>query len=196
MQLLDESGVLLLLLGRLHQRLLSSSQLLTRLLSLLIANIFKLLQFSLELNNLLLLLVQRLLEAFNLALGVRQLLLQVVHLVGRAQLTRRRFLAGTSCSHVRFVQVHLLLFQLLDQHLQLCLEPLLLHGALLQLLLCLLQVLLHLVQLCIGRILPSLLLLINHRLQVGLLLSKFLLFVRQLIFVHPDLVIELLYLLF
>jgi len=196
LQLLDESGVLLLLLGGRHQRLLSSSQLLPSLLSLLVASIFKLLQFSLELNNLLLLLIQRLLEAFNLALGVRQLLLQVVHLVGRAQLTRRRFLAGTSCSHVRLVQVHLLLFQLLDQHLQLCLEPFLLHGALLQLLLSLLQVLLHLVQLRIGRLLPSLLLLVNHRLQVGLLLSKLLLFVRQLVFVHPDLVIELLYLLF
>lgn len=192
LQLLDESGVLLLLLGRLHQGLLSSSQLLPSLLSLLVAS----LQFSLELNNLLLLLVQRLLEAFNLALGVRQLLLQVVHLVGRAQLTRRRSLAGTSCSHVRLVQVHLLLFQLLDQHLQLCLEPFLLHGALLQLLLSLLQVLLHLFQLGVGRLLPSRLLLVNHRLQVGLLLSKLLLFVRQLVFVHPDLVIELLYLLF
>ena len=69
--------------------------------------ILRYLQFSLKLNNLLLLLIQRLLKAFNLALGVRQLLLQVVHLVGRAQLTRRRFLAGTSCSHVRLVQVHL-----------------------------------------------------------------------------------------
>jgi membrane-associated HD superfamily phosphohydrolase len=196
LQLLDESGVLLLLLGRLHQGLLSSSQLLPSLLSLLVPSVFKLLQFSLELNNLLLLLLQRLLKAFNLALGVRQLLLQVVHLVGRAQLTWRRSLAGTSCSHVCLVQVHLLLFQLLDQHLQLCLEPLLLHGALLQLLLSLLQVLLHLFQLGVGRLLPSRLLLVNHRLQVGLLLSKLLLFVRQLVFVHPDLVIELLYLLF
>jgi len=84
----------------------------------------------------------------------------------------------------------------LDQHLKLCLEPFLLHGALLQLLLCLLQVLLHLVQLRIGSLLPSLLLLINHRLQIGLLLSKLLLLVRQLVLVHTDLVVELLYLLF
>lgn len=103
MQLLDESRVLLLLLGGLHQSLLPCSKLLPRLLSLLVAGIFKLLQFSLELNDLLLFLVERLLKALNLALGVGQLLLEVVHLVGGAKLTRRRFLAGTSCSHVCLV---------------------------------------------------------------------------------------------
>jgi len=141
-------------------------------------------------------LLELFLEAVDLGLRVRQLLLQVVHLVGRAKLARGRFLPGTSCAHVRLVQVHLLLFQLLDQHLELSLEPLLLDGALLQLLLRLLQVLLHLVQLRRGRLLPALLLLIDHQLKVGLLLSKLLLFVRQLVFVHPDLVVELLYLLF
>jgi len=187
--------VLLLLLGCLHQSLLSCRKLLPSLLGLLVATIFKLLQFCLEFSNLLLFLIERLLKTFNLALGIGQLLLQVVHLVGGAKLTWRWFLARTSCPHVCLVQVHLLLFQLLYQHLQLCLEPFLLDGALLQLLLCLLQVFLHLVQLRSGCLLPSLLLLVNHQLQVGLLLSKLLLLVRQLVLVHADLVVQLLYLL-
>jgi len=138
LELLDKSGVLFLLLGGHHQSFLSCRQLLSCLLSLLIANIFKLLQFSLELNNQFLFLIELFLKAFNLGLGIGELLLQVVHLVGGAKLTRGRLLSRSSCSHVGLMQVHLLLFQLLDQHLQLRLEPLFLNGALLQLLLSLL----------------------------------------------------------
>lgn len=48
-------------------------------------------------------------------------------------------------SFLSLMQVHLFLLELLDQHLQLSLEPLLLHGPLLELLLGLLQLLPHLV---------------------------------------------------
>ncbi|MAD20135.1 MAG: hypothetical protein CMJ52_08090 [Planctomycetaceae bacterium] len=89
------------------------------------------------------------------------------------------------------VQVHLFLLELLHEHLQLRLEPLLLHSPLLELLLGLVQVLPHLLQLSVGFLqvllnflyfsiyccITSLLHFINNILEIFLLLSKLFLFV-------------------
>lgn len=80
------------------------------------------------------------LELVHLLLVVLQLLLQAVHLTNQLVLLSRAAGLARCC----LLQIHLFLLQLLDEHLQLRLEALALHRALLHLLLRLLQVTLSL----------------------------------------------------